>query len=145
MSKRESTEPPAGNADLAGYVSAAHKGEKPPPDTPVPHIRAEGYPEAISRIRIRKAAPAPANDNPNSRIRIEKSLSGIHRHCADGQLGGRKGLVCESVLSPAQFNSCRMVTNIPGQIPVLTGEVALIETYWGAILDIMTANDNEPN
>jgi hypothetical protein len=47
--------------------------------------------------------------------------------------------------APAKGPVCRIVTNIPGQIPVLSAEIALLETYWGAILDLMAANDNEPD
>ena len=38
----------------------------------------------------------------------------------------------------------RILTNLPEQIPVLSGEIALLQTYWGAILGLIAANDNDP-
>ena len=44
---------------------------------------------------------------------------------------------------PTRRGVPRILTNLPEKIPVLTGEIALLETYWAAILDVMAANDNE--
>ncbi len=38
-----------------------------------------------------------------------------------------------------------VITNLPDSLPILPAEIALLETYWGAILDLMAVNDNEPS
>jgi hypothetical protein len=107
-------------------------------------IRAKAVKNSPS-ARIR-AENAPAqNDNGPARIRAEQPPIGIHRHCSGVNSVKSRGFACDMPEAPAKGPVCRIVTNIPGQIPVLSAEIALLETYWGAILDLMAANDNEPD
>jgi hypothetical protein len=65
----------------------------------------------------------------------------VRRHCHSARPGG---FACDNPRT-RKGPVCRIVTNIPQHIPVLAAEVALLETYWGAILDLMAANDNDPD
>jgi len=45
----------------------------------------------------------------------------------------------------AKTKTCRVVTNIPEKLPVIQAEIDLLQTYWAAILDVIAANDNDPD
>jgi hypothetical protein len=43
---------------------------------------------------------------------------------------------------PTQGPVCRIITDIPGVLPVLPSEVALVATWWPALVQLISANDN---
>lgn len=75
---------------------------------------------------------------------IGETLAGLIRR--DGKADGTgQGRICSDPAQPPHRAAPRILTNLPAKIPVLTGEIALLETYWVAMLDLMAANDNEPD
>ena len=145
MSKRASDTPP--------YE------RKPPVETPIradavpgdalpgasPRIGDTGQPTKRTRAPIR--VTPPLNDNiappaaPRARIRAKPGHQGVRKHC--GAADTAKEFTCDSPARSPRQGSVRILTNLPDKIPILSGEIALLETYWGAILDLMAANDND--
>ncbi len=144
MSKRASDTPP-------------YK-RKPPVRSPIRAAAVTGDALLSASLRIgdtaqpSKRPPAPIrvtpplNDNiappaaPRALIREEPIHQGVRKQCRAADTS--KGVTCDN---PAQkpHQGIRILTNLPDKIPVLPGEIALLETYWGAILDLMAANDND--
>lgn len=107
--------------------------------------RGKTGPQSLAPARI--GGRTPVNDNavppgaPFAPIRAELVRRGVRRHCREAETA--KGLTCDNPDSPPNRDAVRILTNLPEIVPVLPGEIALLETYWGAILDLMAANDND--
>lgn len=115
------------------------------PQAAFPRIRATARPPKPAPARI--GATPPLNDNtadaaaPCAPIRAEPVRQGVRRHSCESEKAN--GLTCDNPGRKSDQGIVRILTNLPEKIPVLPGEIALLETYWGAILDLMAANDNE--
>ena len=115
------------------------------PQGALPRIGDTGQPSKRTRAPIR-VTPA-LNDNiahpaaPRAPIRAEPIHQGVRTHCRAANPA--KGLTCDNPARNPRQGVVRILTNLPDKIPVLSGEIALLETYWGAILDLMAANDND--
>lgn len=132
---------------------------KPPVESPIransvtgdallgasPRIGDTAQPTKRTRAPIR--VMPPRNDNiapptaPRAPIRAKPGHQGVRKHC--GAADTAKEFTCDSPARSPRQGSVQILTNLPDNIPVLSGEIALLETYWGAILDLMAANDND--
>jgi len=98
----------------------------------------------IDGTRIRAATVTNCGTDPAippARIRAKSGAAGVRRPSPGAETA--IGLTCDSPSPPSQQVVARILTNLPEKLPVLPGEIALLETYWGAILDLMAANDND--
>lgn len=98
----------------------------------------------IDGTRIRAATAAKRDTGlviQPARIRAKSGAPGVRRPSQGAETA--IGFTCDSPSPPSKQVVARILTSLPERIPVLPGEIALLETYWGAILDLMAANDND--
>ncbi len=145
MSKRASDTPPAEGTIPVESPIRADTVTGDAPQGASPRIGDTGQPAKRPRARIR--VTPPLNDNiappaaPRAPIRAKPIHQGVRKHCRAADTA--KGFTCDSPARKPRQGTVRILTNLPDKIPVLSGEIALLETYWGAILDLMAANDND--
>jgi len=97
-----------------------------------------------ARLRIGAGRQSSANDHDVAHIRdAPSSLTGTGHHCTSKPKA--RGLCCDNPGAKPKIMVFRAMTNIPEKLPVIQAEIDLLQTYWGAILDVIAANDNDPD
>lgn len=95
----------------------------------------------------RRNHPAPpANDDVDLGIGNPRAHDNVPDFGIDSTCKGEPSQLCVPEArkeTPPARAVAQILTNLPERIPVLSGEIALLKTYWGAILDLMLANDND--
>jgi len=145
MSKRAADTPPPERKVPVEAPIRTETVSSDPPQGPSPRIRAKAQPSKRTPAPIR--VTLPLNDNiappaaPLAPIRATPIHQRVRKHCRAAETP--KKLTCDNAVRKPYEGTVRILTNLPDKIPVLSGEIALLETYWGAILDLMAANDND--
>lgn len=113
------------------------------PENPSAPIRADARPDDLEDFT---STPLPICGHvSDARIGANKigSLVGVQTHCPT--CTAPRELRCDNPSPKLPRGALRILTDIPSAVAVLDSEIALLETHWGAILDLMAANDNNPD